>query len=81
MDCPSLVMFNAGHREGDISLGLVGETLYGFKELWPGCNSDVAIHLAVNKFGALECMVFIPNDITWAKSTGTEFPGGIGVAA
>ena len=39
------------------------------------------VNLDVNEFGALESVVFIPNGVILTEPTGSEFPGGVGVAA
>ena len=73
-----LLVFNARHMEGYISLGFVGESLHFCKELRPGCYLNATVYLDVNELGALECVIFVPDSVTLTEPTGSEFPGEFG---
>ena len=44
-------------------------------------HKDATVNLDVNEFGALESVVFIPDGVTLTEPIGSEFLGGVGVAA
>ena len=70
-ECGGLALADVGHEEGNVSLDVCGEFLHVGDKLGVGCDWDRTVDLEVKEVLAIECMVFVANDLPVAESAKT----------